>query len=584
MMTDWLIVRRLAAELDRATRGARVREAGLDDDGRFALRLPRTTLAIDAFGPTPILTLDERGFGVRDVPGWSRAIAKAIEGMKIDAVRARRGDRLVAIDLSAQSRFGVATAYRLVCELVPRFGNVLLLKHQTIVAAAKEFDASGAASRATRTILAGGEYEPPPLPIGDVADDARERLTAALRAGDVEALARAVRSAVPLLPREIARSYALEACELGGDARATDALVERLVARATALVGGADGEPAGTGDAFVYRDAGRLVQFHVVPLCQYDALTCERVAQVVPLCGEVAGGARTDAGVRAFTERIASLRARVEKRLAALESERIALERERDDAASRDALRRAGELLYAHLADVPARATRFVPSSAPEVEIALDPDLDAKANAAAIFKRYRKATAKLEHLERRLAQLEIDLAYGRDLAWELERADPSTLAESLDDVERFEKKRAARARAAAPSRVRRKPLEIVASADARIYVGRSPRENAEVTFKLGRPDDLWFHARGIPSAHVVLHLDRPRAPEPHELELAAALAAYHSKARASERVEVDYTERKYVRKAAGGAPGQVWYTNARTLNVRPQAGERESEPAPLPSA
>ena len=70
---------------------------------------------------------------------------------------------------------------------------------------------------------------------------------------------------------------------------------------------------------------------------------------------------------------------------------------------------------------------------------------------------------------------------------------------------------------------------------------------------------------------MVLHIDTARAAHDAELERAAELAAYHSKARESDNVAVDYTERKYVRRAHNAPPGLVWYTNARTRVVTPRA-------------
>ena len=146
--------------------------------------------------------------------------------------------------------------------------------------------------------------------------------------------------------------------------------------------------------------------------------------------------------------------------------------------------------------------------------------------------------------------------------------------ETLDDVaeaaSRLERKKSA-APKAAPTK--RKPLDVRIADDARIYVGRSPKGNADLTFRLARPDDFWFHARETPGAHVVLHIDTAREPAPAELERAAELAAFHSKARASEKVVVDYTERKYVRRQQNAPPGLVWYTNARTLVVVPRECE-----------
>ena len=105
---------------------------------------------------------------------------------------------------------------------------------------------------------------------------------------------------------------------------------------------------------------------------------------------------------------------------------------------------------------------------------------------------------------------------------------------------------------------------------ARALVGRSPHGNADLTFRIARPEDLWFHARGIPGAHVILRIDDARPPLQEEMQKAAALAAHYSKAHASDKVEVDYTERKYVRKRPGGAPGLVWYTNGRTILASPR--------------
>ncbi|MDB5071349.1 MAG: Fibronectin-binding domain protein, partial [Candidatus Eremiobacteraeota bacterium] len=124
-------------------------------------------------------------------------------------------------------------------------------------------------------------------------------------------------------------------------------------------------------------------------------------------------------------------------------------------------------------------------------------------------------------------------------------------------------------RAAQSAGRRRAPLRLERPSGARIYVGRSPRENAEVTFRIARPDDLWFHARGIPGSHVILQAPPGGDPADDDLSAAADLAATHSKAKHAPRVEIDYTERKYVRKQRDGGPGLVWYTNARTRVGRP---------------
>ncbi|GAC1307499.1 MAG: hypothetical protein NVSMB21_11600 [Vulcanimicrobiaceae bacterium] len=567
MLTDWMIVRRLAAELDRTLRGARVREAGRLADGRFGLRVAAGTVALDAFGPTPIVALEGEHALERE-SGWVRTMADALEGLRIDGVRARRGDRLIAIALSSRSRFGVESGYRLVAELVPRFGNVVLLKDDTVVSAAKEFARGEHARRAT---LAGESYEPPPLPGAPSSPLTLAQAYAAMTAADTAearaAASVALRAREPLVPRLVAESLVAESARALG--ASPDALAERSLTRARNILDSASGTPEGIGDVFAYRDGGRLVQCHTVPLAQFGELALSRPSAIAPLLAENVGGATAARGAQAFAAKRAALGKRIEKRRVVVASEVARLERERDDADGRDALRRAGDALYAHLGEVPARATSFVPASDPTLRIALDPELDAKGNAAAIFKRYRKATAKLEHVASRLGELGGDARFAEQLAWELERAEPETLDEVLDGIARLERRKSPVAKERAK---KRKPLDLPLGDDARIYVGRSPVGNADLTFRIARPDDLWFHAQKTPGAHVVLRIDSARSATPAELAAAAALAAYHSKARESEKVAVDYTERKFVRRQQNAPPGLVWYTGAKTLLVAPGDG------------
>lgn len=107
-----------------------------------------------------------------------------------------------------------------------------------------------------------------------------------------------------------------------------------------------------------------------------------------------------------------------------------------------------------------------------------------------------------------------------------------------------------------------------------IWVGRGAASNDELTFRAAAPEDVWLHARDATGAHVVLRWRRPEPPPARDLEEAALLAAWHSRARGSTLVPVDWTRRKYVRKPRGGAPGLVVVQRCKTVMVRPD-GEVE---------
>ena len=523
MLTDWLIIQRLAAELDERLRGARISAAGGLSGNRFGLRTSAGLVVLDPFGPMPAATL-EADAPIAPLPGFARAVEEALGGLRVDRVAARRGDRLIAFDCSARSRFGVASAYRLVAELVPRYGNLVLLKGDTVVSSAKSFRAGGATRR---TVAAGRPYEPPPLP--------------ASRTG---------------VPRMVADSLAFEAASSAARAR------ERAEAAVTSE---ADlSEPI-----YAYRDGTRLVQIHVVPLLQYASLEEERAPRLLPLVEEALSAERSGGAQSRLPARRDALQARVERRASEFARERNALEAERARIADRDRLRRAGDALYANADRIERGSTQFVASDAPDDPIELDPRLNAKANAAAYFRRYKKAAASLAHLERRFERLAAEEQALDELSWAIAESEDETMLEELArDVDLALNPRAPKRQASAHAR--RRPLEIPIAPDAKIFVGRSPRINADLTFRIARSDDLWFHARNIPGAHAILRIDGDREPAPSEIERAAELAAFHSKGRRAGKVAVDYTERKHVRKQRGAAPGLVWYTDARTITVTPR--------------
>ncbi len=534
MVTDWILIRRAAAELERELRGARVTDAGLLDDGRFGIRLggrrkgglqAGDVLAIDIFGSPPLVSLETLELSIAGDPGWSKPIAAALRGLRLGEVRSRPGDRVLVLDFGTTSRFGVTSGAKLVAELVPRFGNLLLLRDGAIIAAAKQFSP---AENEARSVGVGGPYRPPPLPEGP-----------------------------PRLPKQLAESLAAT-----GDAGPQ---------RRAALEAAAN-DAAASPDApvYVYREAGKLVAAHVVPLAQYAALERSTVTALLPLFAESratsAGRRASDAGERRRT----ALRNRIAKRMRDTAAEVAQVTARRNDAAGREALRAAGDALHTYGHDIPAGATHFRTPGEDAIDIVLDPDLDAKANAASYFVRYRKAADALPHLERRLALLEAKRAALEDLAFETDRGDATTLAEIGAELDRIEGRKTA-APAPGGKRTARAPLRVERPSGARIFVGRSPRENVEVTFRIARPDDLWFHARGIPGSHVVLQAPPGAEPDASDLDCAADYAALHSRARNAPRVEIDFTERKYVRKQRDAAPGMVWYTNARSRVGRPDA-------------
>jgi predicted ribosome quality control (RQC) complex YloA/Tae2 family protein len=104
-----------------------------------------------------------------------------------------------------------------------------------------------------------------------------------------------------------------------------------------------------------------------------------------------------------------------------------------------------------------------------------------------------------------------------------------------------------------------------------VLVGKSNRDNDILSHRIAKPDDLWFHARQVPGSHVVLRRSGKRTePDRQAIMEAAAIAAFHSKAGKSSKVSVCYTEKRHVRRARGGKPGEAVITREKVVLVEPR--------------
>ena len=246
--------------------------------------------------------------------------------------------------------------------------------------------------------------------------------------------------------------------------------------------------------------------------------------------------------------------AQIGKRLAADERDAAQILARLDEIAERDALRAAGEAIYARLHEA-------TPDERPEL----------KDEARRLFERYRTLGERAERLAPALARLQERIAAARSLQWEASRVEPELLAEVRQAFEEaFEPRRRALSTRKSKPPKRVPPRELTVRPGVRILIGRSPEQNADLTFRIARPDDRWFHAKGVPGAHVILQCDREIPEDDAALNLAADCAALFSKGSASAKVDVEVTRRKHVRKQRGGAPGLVFYTHARALVGMPE--------------
>jgi predicted ribosome quality control (RQC) complex YloA/Tae2 family protein len=239
-----------------------------------------------------------------------------------------------------------------------------------------------------------------------------------------------------------------------------------------------------------------------------------------------------------------------------------------------EADRRAADLLKANLRLVrrgmrEVTVTEWTEEGPREVAVALDPALSPQENVARHYRRYRRIADSAARVAARAAEVK-----GREAALRalLARVD----AAALDELPRLEKEArrlgAGPRRPPPPPRRKGEPAPTYRTfrsvAGTAVLVGKGAAENDALTRRVARGNDLWLHARGLAGAHVVVRLERGRAPDQETLLDAAHLAVHFSDARGAPQADVAYTRAKHVRKPKGAAPGAVVYSQEKVILLR----------------
>lgn len=242
------------------------------------------------------------------------------------------------------------------------------------------------------------------------------------------------------------------------------------------------------------------------------------------------------------------------------------------DTEKRDKYKVYGELITAYGYDLEAgakvlKALNYYTNE--EISIPLDPELTPLENAKAYFEKYSKLKRTYDALTVQLQETKDELAHLESIKNALEIAtdenDLTAVRNELVEYGYMKRKSSDQPRkngkASSKGSAKGKPLHYISSDGFHIYVGKNNYQNDELTFEFADGGDWWFHAKKAAGSHVIVKTGGKELPD-RTYEEAAKLAAYYSSERNADKVEVDYTLRKNVKKPAGAKPGfVVYYTN-----------------------
>jgi len=579
MNIEGLAIHSLANELNNELSGGRIMRISQPTRFLFVLRIRLTekeialAISIDPADPRVHFTRESRENPL-EPSSLCMLLRKQLTDGRIAAVTQQAGlDRVLHFDVDLREGQGRIDTKTLTVELAGKNSNLILANNGLIVDAARRV---GFNTSRVRQIVPGIPYlPPPPRNRHDPMQESPEQIVAAIAQQTEHALGKALMATVegigPLAVSEILFRAGLDAKKPTSSLTVDD--LATLTAALASLLTPMHSSPT---LSFVALDAtNRLLAVanfeprHLSAACLKNFASLNRA---IEYASSLAAAPKTN-----LHQDIAK---RVRTELDKLERKNLLLDNEWNESQHADVFRQQADLLMTnlHLLKQGMTAIQIADSysaaesaAAATLEIALDPALSPMQNIQRYYKKYSRAKRAQELIQIQIEQCRQDILYLEGIALSL--TDVITNLEVQEIIQELSESGymppTPRSRQnAKPS----EPRKVQLASGAVILVGRNNRQNDLVTFKHAQPRDLWFHTKDIPGSHVVLR-SQGASPQLADIEKAAHLAAWFSKARNSANIPVDYTERRYVKKPSGAKPGFVIYEKQKTLRMTPSETE-----------
>jgi predicted ribosome quality control (RQC) complex YloA/Tae2 family protein len=258
-----------------------------------------------------------------------------------------------------------------------------------------------------------------------------------------------------------------------------------------------------------------------------------------------------------------------------IERDRKKVEKQRNEllnAEDRDKYKIYGDLILANLYKIPENhkltVINYYDPEQKEITIPLDPRLNLSQNSQKFFKKYNKLKKAVEELQKLIEISLNEIQYLENILYSIEAC------ETTDDLDEIYNELISEGIMKKKSKVKKekefKPefMTFISSGNHEILVGKNNLQNDMLTFKVGKKDDYWFHAKSIPGSHVIIRTNGDELTDDEYVE-AARIAAYYSKGKNSSSVEIDYTKKSNLKKPPNAKPGFVIYDTNYSMMVEP---------------
>ncbi|WP_418790507.1 Rqc2 family fibronectin-binding protein [Phosphitispora sp. TUW77] len=511
-------------------------------------------------------------------PLFCMVLRKHLEGGKITGIDQPGLERILNIRVEAIDELGIPAEKILICEVMGKHSNIILVNPTTNIVLDGITRYSYATSR-HREILPGRQYIPPPEsekqdPSLVTEDQFRSELWDLSHDLPIEKiLLNSFDGFSPQTCREIAIRAGLEpgtGSQYLGEIELTQ--LWRVFKSIQEQLRSGEFQPV----VCFFDDIPAA--FSAISLTYYSEASCKpgSISEVIDEFYSV------KERLEQFKQETANLMKTVQNEIKKARKKHSIHASNLEKADDAEKLKIFGELITANIFRIPERAKtveleNYYDPEGKTVLIPLDPRFSAAENAQLYFKRYSKSRQAGTIARNYLQETRAELDYLESVVTSAEQAENITQLEEIrselikEGYIKPEKTGFSRnAKKHEPQVSKPEPMKLNTKEGFEILVGRNNRQNDYLTMKLAQPNDLWLHVKDIPGSHIIIR--NPLAGEipDNVIRKAAEIAAYYSQARESSKAPVDYTLRKNVRKPKGAKPGMVIYDNQKTIIAEPK--------------
>lgn len=570
MAFDGITIAAMVKELRQHLVGGRINKIAQPEADELLLTcrgpLGNCRLLLSASASLPLIYFtDKNKPSPLTAPNFCMLLRKHLSSARFLSITQPGLERVIQFQLEHLNELGDPCRKYLIVEIMGKHSNIIFCDDNKKILDSIKHVSSNMSS--IREVLPGRDYFLPQTqrkldPLTVTAEDF-QRGVLATPLPTSKALYTALTGISPIMARELCARAAID-----GDASAENLDDNAKIRLYSTLQRLMEETQEGSFSPNILFQDGLPVEYGVFPMVQYrDICTAEEYATVSQMLEQYYAQKNILTHIR---QKSSDLRKIVQTALDRNYKKYAIQQKQLKDTEKKDKYKVYGELINAYgygLEDGCKSFQALNYYTNEEITIPLDPTLSPKGNAKKYFDRYAKLKRTEEALTIQIAETNAEISHLESISASLDIArkeeDLTQIKEELIQYGYIKRHASGKKKFSAKSR----PFHYISSDGYHIYVGKNNFQNDELTFKFATGNDWWFHAKGAAGSHVVVKSNNEELPD-RVFEEAGSLAAYYSKGRTAPKVEVDYIQKKHVKKPNSSKPGfVVYYTNYSLMAV-----------------